>query len=61
MPLENVFRILRSMASNGQLDPDLVELFINEDIYQKFQRKSKPENSAEKPSEISMQKKELTR
>ena len=61
MPLENVFRILRSMASNGQLDPDLVELFINEDIYQKFQRKSQSENNAEKPSEISEQKKELTR
>lgn len=61
MPLENVFRILRSMASGGQLDPDLVELFINEDIYQKYQKKYQPEKSAQKPSEIFEPKKELAR
>ena len=36
MPLENVYKILRSMAQNRQLDHDLVELFINDNIYQKY-------------------------
>jgi len=36
MPLEKVYKILRSMAKNRQLDHDLVELFINDNIYQKY-------------------------
>ena len=39
MPLETVYRILRSMAENGELDNDMVELFINEEIYKTYQEK----------------------
>ena len=39
MPLETVYRILRSMAGNGELDNDMVELFINEEIYNTYQAK----------------------
>ena len=39
MPLETVYRILRSMAKNGELDNDMVELFINEEIYKTYQEK----------------------
>ena len=36
MPLENVYKILRIMAKERQLDHDLVELFINDNIYQMY-------------------------
>ena len=39
MPLETVYRILRSMAGNGELDNDMVDLFINEEIYKTYQEK----------------------
>ena len=39
MPLETVYRILRSMSENGELDKDMVELFINEEIYKTYQEK----------------------
>ena len=39
MPLETVYRILRSMAGNGELDNEMVELFINEEIYKTYQEK----------------------
>jgi HD-GYP domain-containing protein (c-di-GMP phosphodiesterase class II) len=39
MPLETVYRILRSMADGGELDPSLVELFIEKDIYKIYQEK----------------------
>jgi HD-GYP domain-containing protein (c-di-GMP phosphodiesterase class II) len=39
MPLETVYRILRSMAGNGELDNDMVELFINQEIYKIYQEK----------------------
>ena len=39
MPLETVYRILRSMAKNGELDNDMVELFVNEEIYKTYQEK----------------------
>jgi HD-GYP domain-containing protein (c-di-GMP phosphodiesterase class II) len=39
MPLETVYRILRSMAGNGELDNDMVELFINKEIYKIYQEK----------------------
>lgn len=39
MHLNVVYKILRSMAKNGELDENLVELFINEDVYGKVQRK----------------------
>jgi HD-GYP domain-containing protein (c-di-GMP phosphodiesterase class II) len=46
MPLETVYRILRSMAGNGELDNDMVELFINQEIYKIYQEKH--ENPAAK-------------
>jgi len=39
MPLETVYRILRSMAGNGELDNDMVELFIDKEIYKIYQEK----------------------
>lgn len=36
MPLEMVYKILRSMAGNGELDPCLVELFIEKNIYGQY-------------------------
>ncbi|QPJ65875.1 MAG: GAF domain-containing protein [Candidatus Nitrohelix vancouverensis] len=36
MPLNVVYKILRSMAKDGELDNDLVELFINESVYDKY-------------------------
>jgi HD-GYP domain-containing protein (c-di-GMP phosphodiesterase class II) len=39
MPLETVYRILRSMAGNGELDNDMVELFINQEIYKIYQER----------------------
>lgn len=39
MPLETVYRILRSMAGDGELDNDMVELFINQEIYKIYQEK----------------------
>jgi HD-GYP domain-containing protein (c-di-GMP phosphodiesterase class II) len=41
MPLEKVYSILRSMAEDRQLDKDLVELFINDEIYPKYLEKHK--------------------
>ena len=45
MPLEQVHKILRSMAKNRQLDHDLVELFINDNIYQKYLGQADPDKS----------------
>ncbi len=39
MPLETVYRILRSMSEKGELDNDLVELFIDQEIYKIYQEK----------------------
>ena len=39
MPLDTVYRILRSMAKNEELDNDMVELFISEEIYKIYQEK----------------------
>ena len=39
MPLETVYRILRSMVEKGELDNDLVELFIDKEIYKVYQDK----------------------
>ena len=39
MPLETVYRILRSMVEKGELDNDLVELFIEKEIYKVYQDK----------------------
>ena len=39
MPLSVVNRILRSMAENDELDKDMVELFINENVYNRYKEK----------------------
>ena len=44
MPLDKVYSILRSMAKNRQLDHDLVELFINDDIYPIYLEKHKSDH-----------------
>jgi len=44
MPLDKVYNILRSMVKNKQLDHDLVELFINEEIYPKYLEKHKSDH-----------------
>jgi HD-GYP domain-containing protein (c-di-GMP phosphodiesterase class II) len=41
IPLTEVYTILRRMASKGQLDHDLVELFINENVYDKYRERAK--------------------
>ena len=40
MPLETVYRILRSMVEGGELDPNLVELFIEKEVYKTYQEKN---------------------
>lgn len=44
MPLEMVYKILRSMAEHEELDRDLVELFIGKNVYEIY--KEKYENTA---------------
>jgi len=39
MPQAEVHRVLRSLAARGKLDSDLVELFIEEDVYGMYQKK----------------------
>lgn len=39
MPLETVYRILRSMAEKEELDNGLVELFIEKEVYKLYQEK----------------------
>ena len=39
MPLETVYRILRSMAEKEELDNSLVELFIEKEVYKIYQKK----------------------
>lgn len=36
MPLEEVHRILGFMVKDGNLDPDLVDLFVKEGVYEKY-------------------------
>jgi HD-GYP domain-containing protein (c-di-GMP phosphodiesterase class II) len=46
MPLETVHRILNSMAEKGELDPSLVALFIEKNVYKIYQEKHETESSA---------------
>lgn len=39
MPLEMVYKILRSMAEHEELDRDLVELFIGKNVYETYKEK----------------------
>ncbi|MFQ5672172.1 MAG: HD domain-containing phosphohydrolase [Nitrospinales bacterium] len=43
MPLAVVYKILRAMAKNMELDSDLVELFISENVYERYMAKKKAE------------------
>jgi len=43
MPLDEVYRVLRSLAEKGKLDRDLVELFITENVYGAYKRKYESE------------------
>jgi len=45
MPLETVYRILRSMAEKEELDNTLVELFIEKEVYKIYQEKHENGNS----------------
>ena len=51
MPLETVYRILRSMSEKGELDNDLVELFIDKEIYKIYQAKHENGNKSTKTTE----------
>ena len=53
MPLEQVYKILRSMADKDELDRDLVEFFINENVYEVYQAKHETPDSAS-PVETSL-------
>ncbi len=44
VPLEKVLHILQEEAEKNKLDPDLVNLFINEQIYIKVMRNSQTGN-----------------
>lgn len=39
MPLDNVYQILRLMANDDQLDRNIVELFIQENVYERYARR----------------------
>ena len=47
MPLETVYRILRTMAEKEELDPDLVDLFINQKVYELYKSKYETNTGAE--------------
>ena len=51
MPLETVYRILRSMSEKGELDNDLVELFIDKEIYKIYQEKHENGKKTTNPTE----------
>ncbi len=36
MPLDNVYRILTAMANNNELDADMVDLFIKQNVYDRY-------------------------
>ncbi|MBI4384376.1 MAG: GAF domain-containing protein [Nitrospinae bacterium] len=50
MPLENVFRILRVMAQNEELDKELVELFINEKVYERYKEQYEKNTAKNEPA-----------
>jgi HD-GYP domain-containing protein (c-di-GMP phosphodiesterase class II) len=47
MPLEQVYKILRTMVADNKLDRDLVEFFINEKVYEAYQAKHEIPDSAQ--------------
>ncbi len=58
MPLKQVYKILRKMVDNNELDRDLVEFFINEKIYETYQAKYEMSDSAQPLEESPKNKKD---
>ncbi|MDH5763116.1 MAG: GAF domain-containing protein [Nitrospinota bacterium] len=56
MPLDQVYAILRSMVKRNELDHDLVEFFINKNVYEIYQAKHETPTSTQ-PPEVSSKKK----
>lgn len=54
LSLCNVHDILWSMAKEGKLDPDLVELFIEERVYDEYKKKHEPnfQHKSDDPSQL---------
>lgn len=52
MPMEVVNKILRSMAQGQELDSDLVELFINEKVYDRYKEKHETPATTAAPSSL---------
>jgi len=57
MPLDQVYKILRSMAEKEELDNELVEFFINKKVYEVYQEKFENPESTQSPAKISLQNK----
>ena len=58
MPLEQVYKILRKMVDNNELDRDLVDFFINEKIYEAYQAKHEMPDSTQPIERSSKNKKD---
>jgi HD-GYP domain-containing protein (c-di-GMP phosphodiesterase class II) len=58
MPLEQVYKILRKMVDNDELDHDLVEFFINEKIYETYQAIYETPDSGQSSGDSSENKKD---
>ncbi len=58
MPLEQVYKILRTMVADNKLDRDLVEFFINEKVYEAYQAKHEIPDSAQPLEEPPKNKKD---
>ena len=57
MPLDQVYKILRSMANKEELDNELVEFFINNKVYEVYQEKFENPESTQSPAKSSLQNK----
>jgi hypothetical protein len=59
MPLEQVYKILRTMVGKNELDRDLVEFFINQKIYEVYQAQYETPDSALSSEASSKNKRDL--
>jgi hypothetical protein len=57
MPLDQVYKILRSMAEKEELDNELVEFFINNKVYEVYLEKFEDQESTQSPAKSSLQNK----
>ena len=55
MPLDQVYKVLRSMAEKEELDNELVEFFINKKVYEVYLEKFENQESTQPPAKISLQ------